>query len=147
MNAVALITIGLILFFAVMGVPMWLSIVGGTLPFFLCLEQGLPAQLVMQRMVAMTENSSYLAIPFFITAGVIMNYSGISKRLMDLADGVVGHLAGGLGHVNVILSVLMGGISGSAAADAAMESKILVPEMVRRGYGKEFSSAVTLAPP
>lgn len=105
MNSVAIITIGLILGLAIMGVPMWLSIVGGTLPFFLFLEPGLPAQLVAQRMIAMTENSSYLAIPFFITAGCIMNYSGISKRLMDLADGLVGHLPGGLGHVNVVLSV------------------------------------------
>lgn len=145
MNSVAIITIGLILGLAIMGVPMWLSIVGGTLPFFLFLEPGLPAQLVAQRMIAMTENSSYLAIPFFITAGCIMNYSGISKRLMNLADGLVGHLPGGLGHVNVVLSVLMGGISGSAAADAAMECKILVPEMEKRGYDKDFSAAVTLA--
>jgi len=86
-----------------------------------------------------------LAIPFFVTAGVIMNYSGISKRLMDLADAMVGHLAGGLGHCNVLLSVLMGGISGSAAADAAMECKILVPEMMRRGYDEDFSAAVTVA--
>ncbi|MBQ0100765.1 MAG: TRAP transporter large permease, partial [Lachnospiraceae bacterium] len=76
---------------------------------------------------------------------VIMNYAGISRRLMDLADGLVGHLAGGLAHCNVLLSVLMGGVSGSAAADAAMESKILVPEMVRRGYDKNFSGAVTIA--
>lgn len=145
MGSTAIFTIGFIVMLAIMGVPMWLAIVGGTLPFFLFLEPGLPSQLVAQRMIAMTENSSYLAIPFFITAGCIMNYSGISKRLMDLADGLVGHLAGGLGHVNVVLSVLMGGISGSAAADAAMESKILVPEMVRRGYDKEFSAAVTLA--
>lgn len=145
MSSVVLITIGLILLFAILGVPMWLSIVGGTLPFFLFLEQGLPAQLVMQRMIAMTENSSYLAIPFFITAGCIMNYSGISKRLLNLADGLVGHLPGGLGHVNVVLSVLMGGISGSAAADAAMECKILVPEMEKRGYDRPFSAAVTLA--
>ena len=145
MSSVALITIVLILFLAILGVPMWLAIAGGTLPFFLFLEPGLPAQLVAQRMIAMTENSSYLAIPFFITAGVIMNYSGISKRLMDLADGLVGHLSGGLAHVNVVLSVLMGGISGSAAADAAMECKILVPDMTRRGYNREFSAAVTLA--
>lgn len=145
MNVVSLITVALIVLLAALGVPMWLSIVGGTLPFFLFLAPGLPSQMVAQRMIAMLENSSYLAIPFFITSGCIMNYSGISKRLMDLADGLVGHLPGGLGHVNVLLSVLMGGISGSAAADAAMESKILVPEMMRRGYDKPFSAAVTLA--
>lgn len=79
----------------------------------------------------------------FITAGVVMNYSGISTRLLKFADLVVGHLPGSLGHVNVLLSTLMGGISGSSNADAAMQCKILVPEMVKRGYSKEFSAAVT----
>jgi tripartite ATP-independent transporter DctM subunit len=74
-----------------------------------------------------------------------MNYSGISAKLMDLADALVGHLTGGLGHVNVLLSTLMGGISGSGAADAAMECKLLVPEMEKRGYSKGFSAAVTAA--
>ena len=143
MSSVALITIVLILFLAILGVPMWLAIAGGTLPFFLFLEPGLPAQLVAQRMIAMTENSSYLAIPFFITAGVIMNYSGISKRLMDLADGLVGHLSGGLAHVNVVLSVLMGGISGSAPADTAALSSIMIPSMKKLGYPGKLAAAQT----
>ena len=62
-----------------------------------------------------------------------------------MADTMVGHLTGGLGHVNIVLSTLMGGISGSGAADAAMESKLLVPEMVKRGYSKAYSGAVTAA--
>ncbi len=130
---------------ALLNVPIWLSILGGVLPYFLFLQPMLPIQIAVQRVVAVTESSSYLAIPFFVTAGAIMNYAGISSRLLDLADGLVGHLTGGLGHVNVLLSVLMGGISGSAAADAAMESKILVPEMTKRGYDREFSAAVTIA--
>nr|MBQ8245279.1 TRAP transporter large permease [Oscillospiraceae bacterium] len=145
MDLVIIIPLVCIVTLAVLGCPLWLSIVGGTLPFFLVLEPGLPAQLIAQRMIAMTENSSYLAIPFFVTAGVIMNYSGIAKRLFDLADGLVGHLVGGLAHVNVLISVLMGGVSGSAAADAAVDCKMTVPEMLRRGYDKPFSAAVTLA--
>lgn len=62
---------------------------------------------------------------------------------MALADALTGHLRGGLGHVNIVLSTLMGGLSGSANADAAMQSKVLVPEMSKRGYSKEFSAAVT----
>lgn len=145
MNMNIFIPVMSILILAMLNVPIWLSIVGGVLPYFLFLEPTLPMQIITQRILAVTESSSYLAIPFFVTAGAIMNYSGISKRLMDLADGLVGHLTGGLGHVNVLLSVLMGGISGSAAADAAMECKILVPEMERRGYAKDFSAAVTVA--
>ncbi|MDK4492238.1 TRAP transporter large permease subunit, partial [Fusobacterium necrophorum] len=75
----------------------------------------------------------------------VMNYSGISARLMAVAEVLSAHMKGGLAQVNVLLSTLMGGISGSANADAAMECKILVPEMVKRGYSKEFSAAVTAA--
>ena len=140
-----MIPLATMVFLAVLGMPIWLALLAGALPYFMFLEPMLPVQIIIQRFVTPVESTSYLAIPLFITAGVIMNYSGISKRLMDLADALVGHLTGGLGHVNIVLSVLMGGISGSAAADAATESKILVPEMEKRGYGREFSGAVTIA--
>ena len=127
-------------------VPVWIAMFAGVLPYFMGLNNfGFAAGTAIQRMVATMETTSYLAIPYFVTAGAIMNYSGISKRLLDLADALIGHVTGGLGHVNVLLSVFMGGISGSAAADAAMECKILVPEMERKGYSKDFSAAVTLA--
>ena len=129
---------------AFLGVPIWLAMICGLIPYFGILE-AIPAQIIMQRVINTVESASYLAIPLFVTSGVIMNYAGISGRLLDLADALVGHLAGGLGHCNVLLSVLMGGVSGSAAADAAMESKILVPEMEKRGYDREFSGAVTIA--
>ena len=74
-----------------------------------------------------------------------MNYGGISARLMDFADALTGHMRGGLAQINVLLSMLMGGCSGSANADAAMECKLLVPEMEKRGYGKGFSAAITAA--
>lgn len=139
------ITICLVLLLAVMNVPIWIALVGGSIPYFLFLQSGMSFQIVAQRMLSTMESSSYLAVPFFICAGSIMNYSGISKRLLDLADGLLGHRHGGLGHVNILLSVLMGGISGSAVADAAMESKVLVPEMLARGYDKDYSAAVTIA--
>ena len=134
-----------IVFLAINNIPIWLAILGGSLPYFIFLQPMLPIQIAVQRVIAVTEGTSYLAIPFFITAGAIMNYAGISSRLLDLADGLVGHLTGGLGHVNVLLSVMMGGISGSAAADAAMEAKILVPEMKKRSYDENFCAAVTIA--
>jgi tripartite ATP-independent transporter DctM subunit len=64
---------------------------------------------------------------------------------MSLADALVGHTCGGLGHVNILLSTMMGGISGSAVADAVMEAKILVPEMEKRGYDRAFAGAITAA--
>lgn len=130
---------------ALLGFPIWLSFIVGMISYFGVLEPSLPAQIIVQRFINPTESYAFLAIPLFVTSGVIMNYAGISRRLMDLADALVGHLAGGLAHCNVLLSVLMGGVSGSAAADAAMECKILVPEMERRGYDRNFSGAVTVA--
>ena len=86
-----------------------------------------------------------LAIPFFVMMGSVMNYSGISNKLMQMAEVLTGHMVGGLAQVNVLLSTMMGGVSGSANADAAMQSKILVPQMEARGYSRAFSSAITAA--
>ena len=119
MNLEIIIPLATVVFFALCGVPIWLSLAAGVIPYFGFLESMLPTQIIIQRLVIPVESASYLAIPLFVTAGVVMNYAGISKRLLDLADALVGHLAGGLGHVNVMLSVMMGGVSGSAAADAA----------------------------
>ncbi len=133
-----------IIFCILINVPISISLVSGVLVYFLLMDS-LPHEILAQRLVSITESSSYLAIPFFVTAGCVMNYCGISKRLMDLAEGLVGQWPGGLAHVNVLLSTMMGGISGSAAADAATETKILVPEMLKRGYDEDFSAAVTIA--
>lgn len=126
----------------IFGVPVAFSLILAVIPYFAA-DPYMSVYVIIQKLVANTESVSLMAVPFFIVAGSIMNYSGITLRLMKLADALVGHLVGGLGHVNVVLSVMMGGISGSGAADAAMECKLLVPEMVRRGYSKSFSAAVT----
>lgn len=118
---------------------------GSSLFFFAFLDNSMDLDLMMQTFIRSAESFPLLAIPFFIMAGSIMNYSGISKRLMGMAEVLTGHWTGGLAQVNILLSVLMGGISGSANADAAMQCKILVPEMEKRGYSKNFSAAVTAA--
>lgn len=128
-----------------LGVPVAIALIACVLPYFLFINPSMPPQMVLQRLVAQVESSSLWAVPFFITAGAVLNYAGVTKRLMNLCEGVVGHLPGALGQVNVLLSALMGGISGSAASDAATECKILVPEMLDRGYDKDFSAAVTAA--
>lgn len=126
------------------GLPIGFSLILSVIAYFAS-DPYLSFNIIVQRMVSSTESVSLMAIPFFVTAGAIMNYSGISARLMALADALVGHMTGGLGQVNVLLSTLMGGVSGSGAADAAMECKLLVPEMEKRGYDPGFSAAVTAA--
>jgi len=105
----------------------------------------MPPDLVLQKFITSAASFPLLAIPFFVMAGSVMNYSGISSRLMKMAEVLTGHFVGGMAQVNVVLSTFMGGISGSANADAAMQSKILVPQMEKRGYSREFSAAITAA--
>jgi tripartite ATP-independent transporter DctM subunit len=126
-----------------LNVPVAYSLLIGSLYYFFTVDTGMAVSLIIQRMTATGESFVLMAIPFFIMSGVIMTYGGISKRLMNFADVLSGHMTGGLAQVNVILSTLNGGCSGSSIADAASECKYLVPEMNRRGYGIPFSGAVT----
>lgn len=132
-----------VLFF--LKVPVAYAMLISTLVYFSTNPNTMPTEMIVQRLISSHESFTYLAIPFFACAGIVFNYSGITKKLMNLADLVLGHFVGGLGHVNIVLSALMGGLSGSANADAAMQSKMLVPEMEKRGYSREYSSVVTAA--
>ncbi|MGN6144016.1 MAG: TRAP transporter large permease [Mesorhizobium sp.] len=105
----------------------------------------LPGPAVVQNMTSGATNFLLLAIPFFLTTGYLLDLGGLSSRLIDLAAALVGHLRGGLAHVNILNSLLIGGISGSSGADAASTTKIIVPQMVKRGYSPAFSCAVTAA--
>lgn len=129
----------------VMGIPIVFSMFCAVVPYLAFINTSMPAHMILQRVVAQLESSSTWAIPLFIMAGSIMSYAGISQRLMNLAEALVGHMQGGLAQVNVLLSAMMGGLSGSAAGDAATDCKILVPTMLEHGYDKEFSAAVTAA--
>ncbi len=126
-------------------VPVAYCLIISTLSYFVFFPTGMPMEMVVQRMISGAESFPLMAVPFFILAGTIMTYSGISAQLMSFAELLTGHMSGALGQVNVLLSALMGGVSGSSNADAAMQSKMLVPEMVKRGYGKGFSAAITAA--
>ena len=127
------------------GIPIAYALFAAALTYFGFIDTTTVPYLLMQKFITSTQSFPFLAIPFFIMCGSIMNYGGISARLMDFADALTGHLPGGLAQINVLLSMLMGGCSGSANADAAMECKLLVPEMEKRGYGKGFSAAITAA--
>ncbi len=105
--------------------------------------QGVPLAVVAAKTASTTDNVVMMAIPLFVVAGSIMSAGGISQRLFDLARVLVGHFPGGLGQVNVALSVFMGGLSGSSAADAAVDCKVTIPQMRADGYPAAFSGALT----
>ena len=125
-------------------VPVYLAVLGGSMVYF-ALNPHVSAAVFAQQTIIGTEKISLLAIPFFVCAGIFMNYTGVTKRIMDFCEVVTGRLPGGLAQVNVLLSTVMGGLSGSNIADAAMESKMMVPEMTKKGFSLEFSSVVTAA--
>lgn len=126
-------------------IPIAFALLAAALAYFTFGDVGTPPDLILQKFITASSSFPLLAVPFFIMVGEIMNFSGISASLMKMADVLTGHMKGGLAQVNVVLSTMMGGISGSANADAAMQSKILVPEMEKRGYGRAFSTAITAA--
>lgn len=129
----------------VSSIPIAFALIAAALAYFTFGDVGSPPDLILQSFITSASSFPLLAVPFFIMVGEIMNYSGISASLMKMADVLTGHMKGGLAQVNVVLSTLMGGISGSANADAAMQAKILVPEMKQRGYSAAFSTAITAA--
>ena len=129
----------------VSSIPIAFALIAAALAYFTFGDVGSPPDLILQTFITSASSFPLLAVPFFIMVGEIMNFSGISASLMKMADVLTGHMKGGLAQVNVVLSTMMGGISGSANADAAMQSKILVPEMEKRGYSAAFSTAITAA--
>lgn len=125
-------------------VPVFIAILGASALYFV-FTPGVNPVVFAQQAITGTESITLLAIPFFVCAGVLMNYTGVTQRIMDFAAVVTGRMNGGLAQVNILLSTLMGGLSGSALADAAMESKMLVPQMVKKGISRDFSTVVTAA--
>ena len=109
---------------------------------FFATSKIMPLSIGVQKIATVSQSFPLLAVPFFVLAGHLMNESGITERLFKFARISVGWMAGGLAHVSIVLSTLMGGVSGSAVADAAMEARVIGPEMIRDGYAKGYSAAV-----
>lgn len=131
-----------ILFFVLMFMGMPISFAIGIAGFsFFLLSDSIPISIAVQQIATQSQSFPLLAIPFFVLAGHMMNKTGITQRLIACSNVLVSWMTGGLGHVCILLSTLMGGISGSAVADAAMEARMLGPEMIRRGYSKGFTCA------
>ena len=123
------------------GMPLGFAIGIAGFTFFL-LDPNFPVSISAQRIVSSTQSFPLLAVPLFVLAGHLMNATGITRRLLAFASALTGWMAGGLAHTSIVLSALMGGISGSSVADASMEARILGPTMLRSGYAGGFTAAV-----
>lgn len=112
---------------------------------FIAADQARYLAILPQRVLSQLDVFTFLAMPLFILAGELMTRGGITRALIDLAMLIVGRFKGGLGHVNIATAIFLSSMSGSAVADAAAITSALVPEMERRGYKREYSSALTVA--
>ena len=131
-----------VVFVVLMAIGMPVAFATGIAGFlFFMTEAGMPMSIGVQKIASMSQSFPLLAVPFFVLAGHLMNESGITSRLLKVSLVAVGWMSGGLAQVAIVLSTLMGGVSGSAVADAAMEARILGPTMIAKGYGKGFSAA------
>ena len=115
------------------GMPLGFAIGIAGFTFFLT-DPNFPVSISSQRIISSTQSFPLLAVPLFVLAGHLMNATGITRRLLAFASALTGWMAGGLAHTSIVLSALMGGISGSSVADASMEARILGPTMRRHGY-------------
>ena len=109
------------------------------------LSQAMPLPTLITRMFVAVDSFPLMAIPFFILAGELMNAAELTNQILNLAKAFVGHIKGGLAMVNIWASVFFAGLSGSATADTAALGSLEIPMMVKGGYSKEFSVAVTVA--
>ncbi|MDX9958848.1 MAG: TRAP transporter large permease subunit, partial [Spirochaetia bacterium] len=137
---VALIFLMLIaLIFA--GVPVFMATLLTSMTFMVALD--LPFSIIVIRVFGGIDSFSLMAIPFFILAGNIMMEARITDKIVGFANAMVGQFKGGLGHVNIVSSMLFAGIQGSGAADASAIGGVLIPSMTKQGYDKDYAVAVT----
>jgi TRAP-type transport system large permease protein len=137
-----MLLIGFVFFvLLVFGAPVAFAIGVSGFVFF-ATSDVMPMSIGVQKIATVSQSFPLLAVPFFVFAGHLMNESGITDRLFRFSHVAVAWMAGGLAQVSIILSTLMGGVSGSAVADAAMEARVLGPQMIKQGYSKGYSAAV-----
>ncbi|OHD19743.1 MAG: hypothetical protein A2Y38_15125 [Spirochaetes bacterium GWB1_59_5] len=134
-SAIAAFTI-----FILIGVPVAFSL-GAAATVYLILE-GVSLGLIATRLFTGLDSFTFMAIPFFILAGELMNSSGITKRLVNFTSIMVGRLRGGLGHVSIVTSMLFGGVTGSAIADCSAVGTMMIPAMKDKGYDEEFAAGL-----
>lgn len=139
---VALILFGIFGVLITLRVPVAFALGLACVPIFL-LDNRLSPVLLITEMTKAYNAFVLLAVPFFILAANLMNSAGITQRLIELSRTMVGHFKGGLGHINVVVSMIFAGISGSSTADAAGIGSVLIPAMRKQGYDSSFTVAIT----
>ncbi|MGX5667163.1 TRAP transporter large permease [Rhizobium daejeonense] len=139
---ISLLLLCLALGFMVIGMPVAFAIGVASIVYFLLPSTFMPDTTAVQRIVAASQSFPLLAVPLFILVGHLMNGSGITPRMLTLAKTLAGWMRGGLAQTSLLLSALMGGISGSAVADAAMQSRVLGEPMIKEGYSRGFTGAL-----
>ena len=142
MNSIIVIAAVCLLGLLFIKVPVYISVLAASAIYFI-FEEGVSPAMFAQLTLDGAQGLSLLAIPFFVMAGVYMNYTGVTRRIMECCTVLTSRWYGGLAQVNILLSTLMGGLSGSSLADAAMEAKMLVPPMEKEGFSKAFAAVIT----
>jgi len=138
-----LLVFACLILFILLGFPIYMSTIITGIIFVLTMD--ISPTLVIIKMFGSINSFALMAIPFFIIAGNIMMKAGITDKLVNFANAIVGQMKGGLGHVNIVTSMLFGGIQGSGAADASAIGGMLIPAMEKQGYEKDYAVAVTAA--
>ena len=141
MMAIVLFSIFFILL--ILGAPIVFAIGVGTAAALLV--GGIPLEILPQKVFSGLAHFPYLAVPLFVLAGMLMETGGISKRIVELSNAMVGHIRGGLGMVVMVATIFFSDISGSSAADTAAIGSIMIPTMKKRGYPPNFSAALVTA--
>ncbi|WP_026701890.1 TRAP transporter large permease [Salibacterium aidingense] len=138
-----MILLGSFIFLLIFKVPIALALVVSSLVTGWYLDIPIPS--LLERMAGGLDSFTLLAIPFFILAGEIMNEGGISRRLINLSNLIIGKIRGGLALVNITASTFFGGISGSAVADVSSVGSVMIPMMRKKGYDQAYSVSVTIS--
>ncbi|MFV9511346.1 TRAP transporter large permease [Tepidibacillus sp. LV47] len=133
--------LGSLFFFLLIGVPVAISMLLSAIAMMLALGI-FDTQIIAENLINGANSFALMAIPFFVLTGEIMNVGGISRRIVDFASSLVGHIRGGLGYVMIISGVIFAGLSGSAVADTAALGAILIPMMVSKGYNVNRSTGL-----
>lgn len=128
--------------FLILGMPIVFGIGASSLLVLLVYGQ-IPLSIIVTKIVGGMDSFPLMAVPFFIVAGELMNRSGITGRIVDFANDLVGYLRGGLAHVNIVTNMILAGISGSATADCSATASLFIPAMLKKGYTVEFSVCLT----
>lgn len=143
MGADLALLFGVMLFAMAVGMPVFLSMALSAAVYWLCFPAKLPLAIVGQTFAQGIDSYTFAAIPFFFLAGEVMNTGGISRRLLRLARAALGHVKGGLAHVNIVTNMIFAGVSGSAVADASAVGAVMIPAMRKEGYPAAYAAAVT----